>query len=295
MITIPTKKLENGFELPIYGIGLWEVGGRREVDTSKDTAEVDAIRAAIDAGIRHIDTAESYGAGHSEELLGQAIKGYDRQTLTLASKVSEIHQSYDDVMRACESSLKRIGTDYLDLYMLHRFPALGIDIANTMRAMDELFRQGMIKNIGVSNFTSHRLEVAQNLTQNKIVCNQVHYNVQYREVEAKGVLQYAQDNDSFLVAWRPLQKGTLPDAPIIRELAKKYNKTPAQIAINWLISQQNVVTIAKTSNHMHLLENLGALDFVMETKDVERIRREFPKQKNISDAVPLDYEADIEP
>jgi diketogulonate reductase-like aldo/keto reductase len=295
MVMIPTKKLRSGFELPVYGLGLWEMGGRWEADVSKDAAEVDAIRAAIDAGITHIDTAESYGAGHAEELLKRAIEGYDRKSLILASKVAAPHQGYDDLMRACEASLRRLGTDYLDLYMLHRFPEQGIGIVDTMRAMDELIRQGMIKNIGVSNLTQRRFDLAQSLTKNKIVCNQVHYNVKYREVEERGLLKHAQTNDIMLVAWRPLQKGTILNTPILSELAKKYNKTPSQIAINWLISQQNVVTIAKTSNVNHLKENLGAVGWLMEDDDIERIREDFPNQEMVSDAVPLDYASDTPP
>jgi diketogulonate reductase-like aldo/keto reductase len=98
-----------------------------------------------------------------------------------------------------------------------------------------------------------------------------------------------------LVAYRPLQKGMLPEAPIIIELAKKYEKTPSQIVINWLMSQQNVVTIAKTSHHEHLIENLGAIGWTMELEDVRRIRDEYPNQQPVSDAVPLDYASDTQP
>jgi diketogulonate reductase-like aldo/keto reductase len=293
--TIPIKKLKNGFELPVYGLGLWQMGGRWESDTSKDDEEIKAIRAAIDAGVTHIDTAESYGDGHAEELLAEAIKGYDRSKLIIASKVAGEHQTYEGVLAACEHSLKRIGTDYIDLYMLHRFPEPGIDIADTMRAMDELVRRGKVKYIGVCNMTQRRFEEAQRLTDNPIVCNQLHYNVQYREVEERGLLQHAQTHDVMLVAWRPLQKGLLPDSALLHELATKYGKTPAQVAINWLVSQQNVVTIAKTSTINHLHENLGAIDWVMEPDDVERIRTEFPDQRSVSDAVPLDYAADVPP
>ncbi len=295
MVTIPTKKLANGFELPVYGLGLWEMGGRWESETSQDEANISAIRAALDAGITHIDTAEGYGAGHAEELLAKAIDGYDRSRLIIASKVSSHNQAYGDLLRSCEASLKRLRTDYLDLYMLHRFPEPGIDIVDTMKAMDELVRQGMVKNIGLSNVTQRRFNTAQELTKNKIVCNQIHYNVQYRETEERGLLKYAQTNDVMLVAWRPLQKGTLLSAPLLGELAKKYNKTPSQIAINWLISQKNVVTIAKTSTVEHLMENLGAVDWTMKNDDIERIRAEFPDQKTVSDAVPLDYASDTQP
>ncbi len=279
----------------MYGLGLWQMGGRWEVDRSRDAEEIEAIQAAISAGITHIDTAESYANGHAEELLGQAIQGYDRRTLIIASKVSAKNQGYDNLRRSFENSLKRIGTDYLDLYLLHRYPEAGISIAETMKALDELVDAGAIKHIGVCNLTPRRFEEAQKHTKHKLVCNQVHYNVQYREVEQKGVLEFCQNNDVLVVAWRPVQKGTLPDAPILRELAQKYDKTPTQIAINWLISQNNVVTISKTSNTVHLQENLGALGWNLTSEDAEQIRHEFPDQKFISDAVPLDYPASTRP
>jgi diketogulonate reductase-like aldo/keto reductase len=294
-VNIPTKKLSNGFELPVYGLGLWQMGGRTEPDTSHDDEEIIAIRAALDAGITHIDTAESYGLGHAEELLGKALKGYDRSKLLIATKVSAHNQTYEGVHRSFAASLKRIDTDYIDLYLLHRFPEPGIDIADTMRAMDELVEQGLVKNIGVCNMTPNRFDEVQKHTKNKLVCNQVHYNVQYREIENTGVLQHSQQNDVMLVAWRPLQKGILPNSTLLDELADKYGKTPVQIAINWLISQNNVVTLSKTSNLEHLKENLGAVGWTMEANDIERIRKEFPDQKPVSDAVPLDYEADVKP
>ena len=290
---IPTKKLNSGFELPVYGLGLWEMGGRWEADESKDNTEITAIQAALALGITHFDTAESYGDGHAEELLGQAIKGADRSKLIIATKVSAPHQSYEGLHQAFEASLKRLETDYVDLYMLHRYPEPGIPIADTMRAMDELVAQGLVRNIGVCNMSPNRFNEAQKHTKNKLVCNQVHYNVQYREMEKTGVLKHSQDNDVMLVAWRPLQKGTLLNSPILDELAKKYSKTPAQVAINWLISQKNVVTLSKTSNVEHLKENLGAVGWAMDTEDIERIRSDFQDQKDVSDAVPLDYEADV--
>lgn len=292
-MNIPTKKLKNGFELPVYGLGLWQMGGRLEVDTSKDEQEITAIRAALDVGITHIDTAEKYGHGHAEELLAQAMQGYDRSNLFIATKVAAENQGYDGVHRAFAASLKRLGTDYVDLYMLHRYPAPGISIADTMKAMDELVDQGLVKHIGACNLTPAMFDEAQKHAKHKIVCNQVHYNVQYREIEDKGVLQYCQEKDIMLVAWRPLQKGTLPESALLQELAKKYDKTPTQVAINWLISQDNVVTLSKTSSLEHLQENLGAIGWQLETADVERIRTEFPDQKLLSDAVPLDYATDL--
>ncbi len=284
---IPTKKLKNGYELPLYGLGLWEMGGRQEPDTSRDSEEIEAIQNAINEGVTHIDTAESYGAGHAEELLGQAIKGAERNKLILASKVSGDNQSYDNLMRAFEASLKRVGVDYFDLYFLHRFPDIGIDIANTMRAMNELVDQGVIRNIGVSNMSVERLKLAQSLTPHKIVVNQVHYNLEVREVEHKRLLEFCQQNDIFLEAYRPLQKGALNGGKLLDDLAAKYTKTPAQIAINWLVSQDNVITIAKTSNPAHLKENLAALDWRLDPEDIKLLRESYPNQQLESDVIAL--------
>ncbi len=293
-MNIPSKKLKNGFELPSYGMGLARVGGAFDRDTSEDEAWLKAIRDAIENGVTHFDTAEAYGAGHSEELLGQAIKGKSREKLIIASKVSAWNQTYDGILKSCEASLKRLETDYIDLYMLHTFPEKGKPIAETMRAMTELVDRGLIKHIGVSNLTINRFKAAQDATPHKIVCNQLHYNVQFRETEYRGILEYSQENDILVVAWKPVQRGELPQANILDELAQKYNKTWRQVAINWLISQDNVVTICKTTSLEHLQENLGALDWTMETEDIERIRKEFPGQEIVGNW-PLDYEADMQP
>lgn len=293
-MNIPIKTLKNGFELPVYGLGTWEMGGRWEADYSDDERCIKAIQNAIEHGVTHIDTAESYGAGHAEELVGEAIKNYDRSKLFIATKVSAQNQRYDDLLRSFENSLKRLNTDYVDLYLLHRYPEPGIDIAGTMRAMDELVAAGKVKNIGVCNMSVNRFREAQKHTKNPLVCNQVHYSLDTREIVERGVLQYSQDNDVMVVAWGPLSKGALEAAGILHEMAEKYKKTPYQIALNWLIYQQNVVTIPKTTNLEHLEENLGVLGWSLEAEDYRVLTSEFPDQKSVSDRVALDYEADME-
>ena len=294
-MNIPTKTLKNGFQMPVYSLGLWQMGGRFDRDDTKDEAEIAAIRRAIDAGVTHIDTAESYGDGHAEELLKEAIKHYDRSKLFISTKVSGDHQGYDGTKEALRKSLERMGLDYVDLFMIHRFPNKDISIADTMRAIDEMVDEGLIRHVGVSNCTPKRFDEAQKHTKNKIVYNQVHFNVQYREIEEYDLLAHAEENDYFIAAWRPVQKGSLEKADVLREIAEKYGKTEYQVAINWLISQKNVITLSKTSNPDHLEENLGGLNWTMDEEDIELIRREFPDKKFVSDAVPLDYEADTEP
>jgi diketogulonate reductase-like aldo/keto reductase len=286
---IPTKKLKSGFEMPVYGLGTWQMGGRETRDPNNDDdADIQAIKRAINLGITHIDTAESYADGYTEVLVGKAIKDYQREKLFLVSKVKVIHLKYDDLIASCKASLRRLNTSYLDIYLIH-FPNPDIPIEETMRAMNTLFEQGLIKNIGVSNFNINEIEKAQSYTKNKIVASQLHLNLKYREAEKKGVLKYCQKHDMMFIAWRPLQKGVLlqHDESIVIELAKKYYKTPTQIAINWLISQDNVVTLSKTRNIEHLKENLGAVDWKMDKEDIEKLRNNYPNQENISDAVPL--------
>jgi diketogulonate reductase-like aldo/keto reductase len=277
-MNIPTKKLKNGFELPVFGIGTWRMSGDYlPGPSSKDEENVQAIKRAIDRGITHIDTAEMYASGHEEELVGKAISEYAREKLFITSKVWPDHLDYEEVINACKASLKRLQTDYLDLYLIH-WPNPNLPILETMRAFDDLKRQGLIKNIGLSNFSAIEFEEAQASTKNKIVCNQIHYSLVSREPDNLGALDYAQANDVLVTAYRPLEKGALTEKgknPLIDELCRKYNTTPAQIAINWLISLPNVVTIAKMSGEKHLEENLEALAWELEKEDTLKLTEEF--------------------
>jgi diketogulonate reductase-like aldo/keto reductase len=286
---IPTKKLKTGFEMPVFGLGTWQMGGKYEQDSANDdAADINAIKSAIEMGVTHIDTAEVYAAGYSEILLGQAIKDFDRTKIFIVSKVQVANAKYNDVISSCKKSLERLQTPYIDLYLLHRHNTT-VPLEETMKALDYLVEQGLVKHIGVSNFKKEFLAEAQSYTKNKIVCNQVHYNLEFREPEASGLLEYCQENDVFLVAYRPVSKGALLEniPSVLKEMCDKYQKTPAQIALNWLISQDNVLTISKTRSLEHLKDNLGAVGWDMEKEDVEKLRSEYLNQKSISDVVPL--------
>lgn len=286
---IPTKKLKTGFEMPVFGMGTWKMGGDTSYDSKNDDeADIKAIKTAIEMGIMHIDTAEMYAEGHAERFVGQAIKGFNRSKLFICSKVSPENLRYDDLIKACKQSLERLQTDYLDLYLIHS-PNPKIPIKETIKAMDFLLERGLIKNIGVSNFTAERLREAQSHTKNKIVANQLHLNLIFREAERKGLLDYCQKNDIMFIAWRPVQYGILAKKgiKILDEVCEKYNKTPAQIAINWLISQPNVVTLSKMRNTEHIREDLGAIGWQMDKEDIEKLRSDFPNQEDVSNVVPL--------
>jgi diketogulonate reductase-like aldo/keto reductase len=288
-MTIPTKKLNNGFEISVLGFGTWYMGGSFEriadYDESNDIA---SIKKTIELGGYRFDTAEMYAKGYSEEILAKALKNYDRSKLFITSKVSPENLGYDKVISSCKKSLARLQMDYLDLYLIH-MPNPDIEIGETMRAFDYLKEQGLIKNIGVCNFNVERLKEAQSKTKNKIVLNQVHYNLIFREPALKGVIEYCQKNDIFIEAWRPIQQGSLAKKglEIVDRLGAKYGKTPSQIAINWLISQKNVVTLVKASNLKHLEEDLGAIGWNMTDEDVELLIKDYPIQLDRSNAVQL--------
>ena len=278
------KTLKCGFSMPVLGMGTWQMGGRMERDSRNDDAgQIQALKTGLELGFNLIDTAESYADGKAEELVGEAIRGYDRGKLFLTSKVWKTHVAYDDVLRAAENSLKRLGTDYLDLYLYHQVNN-EVPLKETMRAFDRLVSEKLVRHIGVSNFALERFKRAQACAEHKIVVNQIHYSLSVREPESE-LLPWLQENDVMIQAWRPLRG--VPDCALLNELCTKYGKTKSQIALNWLIMQKNIVTITASSSARHIQDNLDAAAFEMAPSDVELLTRDFPEKKFISDAVPL--------
>ncbi len=276
------KNLTRNIKIPVLGLGTWEIGGRMSRDTSKDNKGVTAIKKAIELGYTHIDTAEMYGAGHCEELVGLAINDFDRESLFITTKVLPEHLRYKDCIKAAEGSLKRLKTDYIDLYLIH-IPNPKIPIKETMQAMDTLLGQQKIRFIGVSNFSVEQLKEAQDCAENKIVNDQIEYNLltrhsgMYNVNIESGIIPFCQENKIIITAWKPLVKGSLfrEKNKLLEELVEKYNKTISQIAINWLISKKNIITIPKSTNTEHLKENLGALGWKLEPEDMKILDEEF--------------------
>lgn len=272
------KKIGNT-RIPVLGIGTWRMGGdTSHHDTSMDEEWVHAIKKAIELGMTHIDTAEVYGMGHAEELVAEAIKGIPREKLFITTKVSWEHLKHDEVIAACKGSLKRLETDYVDLYLVHA-PDDSVPIDDTMSAMNSLKDQGLIRYIGVSNFSVEQLKAAQRHAE--IVNNQIEYNLLARNkgmfstnMESE-IIPYCQKNGILITAFRPLAKGDLCKRgfAILDEMAKKYGKTQAQVAINWLISKEGIITIPKASVE-HVQENLGALGWKLSPEDMKRLDEE---------------------
>lgn len=267
----------------MIGIGTWKMGSEMAADRAYDKEAILAIKTAISLGMTHIDTAELYGNGHAEELVGEAIKEFDREALIITTKVKWSNLRYADVIEAAKRSLKRLKTNYIDLYLVHT-PNRSIPIEETMKAMDYIAENELARFIGVSNFSVEQIEEAQQHAKNKIVANEIEYNLLVRDLgqhtedmESK-TIPYCQKNNIVVIAYRPLANGELakPGIKLLDELAEKYGKTQAQIAINWLISKPNIVAIPKAVKIEHVKENLGAIGWKLSGKDMEMLDYDFP-------------------
>ena len=275
-MTIPEITIQNAISMPILGIGTWEMGRRQSPDSSEDDKFVRAIQFALENGIRHIDTAAMYGNGHTEELVGRAIKTYNRKKLLITSKVSGDQLAYHDVINAAHNSLKRLQTAYLDLYLLH-WPNPDVPIQETMKAINELLEQGLIKHFGLSNFSAEQtIEVLQ-LTDAPVITNQLEYNLFTRnngriteDVEAS-IIPFCLSKGISITAWRPVLKGaTNPlQQPLINEIAAKHEATPMQIALAWLLNKPLTLAIPKMTSEKHILENIAATAIKLDTNEME--------------------------
>ncbi len=266
------KSLYNGDQLPVLGQGTWGFGGGMVADYSRDPIARNAIRAAIELGYTHIDTAEMYGAGHTEELVGQVIRDYPRQELFISSKVWHITMNYQDTLKALEGSLKRLATPYLDLYLIHR-PNRDIPLEETFRALNELVEQGKVRHLGVSNFNLEQIKRAQSLCATPLLTNQVPYNLHNRAYQKNGVLGYCQANGILLTAYSPIDRGHLLKDSTILRIAQELDATPAQVALQWLLRQPLVIALPMSSRVDHLQENLGALDVELSDEQVDELNQ----------------------
>ncbi|MDI6846631.1 MAG: aldo/keto reductase [Candidatus Bathyarchaeia archaeon] len=277
------KELTDGVKIPVLGIGTWKMGGGLRADRTHDKECMLAIKTAVKLGMTHIDTAELYGNGHAEDLVSEAIQEFRREQLFITTKVKSENLKYNDVVSAAKRSLKRLRISYVDLYLIHA-PNPEVPIEETMKAMDYLVENKLTRFIGVSNFSVEQIKEAQNHAKNKIIANQIEYNLLTRdqgqftnEVESK-IIPYCQKNGIMVIAYRPLAKGELakPGIKLLDELAERYCRTQAQIAINWLISKPNVVTIPKAVRIEHIKENLGAIGWRLSEEDMRRLDCDFP-------------------
>lgn len=262
-----TKRVGTRDVHPI-GIGTWGMGGDRlsdgnpYADYRRDDREVEAIRYSIAKGQNHIDTAQLYGAGHTEEIVGRALEGLDRSKLFIATKVWRSHSHRNAVPKAAEDSLRKLGVDTIDLLYVHA-PWDAIAMEEYIGGLDDAVDHGLAQAIGVSNFNLDQLKQAVALSKHPIAANQLLYNVLEHGLVTEEMRRYCADHEIAIVAYRPVERRRLADQVenrAVKEIAARHGRPASQVAISWLISQPGVVTIPKASSPEHIDENLGALD-----------------------------------
>jgi diketogulonate reductase-like aldo/keto reductase len=262
-----------GARLATLGQGTWEL---EEADEREATR---ALLAGLELGLTHVDTAEMYGAGRVEELLGRALAGR-RDEVFLASKVLPENASRAGTIAACERSLARLRTDHLDLYLLHwpgRHP-----LAETLAAFEELRERGLVRHYGVSNFDVRALEQAVRLAGlGRIACNQVLYHLEERAIE-HAVLPACERLGVTLVAYSPFGSGhfpaaTSPGGRALAAVAARHGASPRQVALAFLLRDERVVAIPKSAREPHVRDNAGALGLTLAPEDLARLDAAFPR------------------
>ncbi len=234
---------------------------------------VKSLRAGLEGGINLIDTAEAY---YSEPFVAKAVRGRKRDELFIATKVWLDHLHRDDLVMALDKSLKRLELTYVDLYQIH-FPNSSVPIGETMGAMEEMVAKGKILSIGVSNFSVQQtIEANAALARSEVAASQVNYSLIHRKVE-KDIVPYCQQNKIAVLAYYPLGHGVLakPDSKT-EAICRRNSKTPAQVALNWLVSKPGVFAIPRASRPNHVVEDLGGSDWRLSENDLAELEREFP-------------------
>src|SRR5436190_2626780 len=271
MFFMRSCKLPSGASMPVFGLGTWRMGesGRRRAD------ELDALKYGLEIGYPMIDTAEMYGEGGAEEIVGEAIAGLAQRPY-IVSKVYPHNATRAGTIAACERSLKRMGIERIDLYLLHWRG--GARLEETFEAFHRLRDAGKIGDFGVSNFDAEDMKDAARLDKGLTGSNQVLYCLSRRGPEFD-LLPWMRKRSIPLMAYSPLDQGGLVAKPALKKLADEAGCTPAQLALAWLLAQPGVVTIPKSSSRVRVKENFGALDVKLSPKVLAELDRAFPPPK----------------
>ncbi|EEL74053.1 aldo/keto reductase [Bacillus cereus] len=252
--------LNNGVEMPWFGLGVFKVEEGPEL--------VEAVKSAIKAGYRSIDTAAIYG---NEKAVGEGIRagieatGIAREELFITSKVWNADQGYETTIAAYEESLKKLGLDYLDLYLVH-WPSEG-KYKDTWRALETLYKEKRVRAIGVSNFQIHHLQDVMKDAEIKPMINQVEYHPRLTQKELQA---FCKEQGIQMEAWSPLMQGQLLDNETLQEIAEKHGKTTAQVILRWDL-QNGVITIPKSTKEHRIIANADVFNFELTKEDMEKI------------------------
>lgn len=245
--------------IPRLGFGTWQTGGYQCFN---------AVKHALEIGYRHIDTAMAY---ENEAVVGRAIdvSDVDRDDVFLTTKIKGYPEllEHDRLLEAAEGCLERLGTDYVDLLLIHWWNPVS-EMGPTFAAMDRLVEEGKVNNIGVSNFSVEQLRDAMQTSDSPILTNQVEHHVYWR---SNDILSFCQKNDITLTAYSPLAEGLLVNDERLASIGNRYGKSAAQVAIRWLLQQENVVTIPKTVTPEHARSNMNVFDFSLSDEEMEMV------------------------
>jgi diketogulonate reductase-like aldo/keto reductase len=264
-----TTRLPSGEAVPILGQGTWFMGDKPR--QRKD--EIASLQLGIDLGMSLIDTAEMYGDGAAEELVGEAITGR-REGVFVVSKVLPSNATRRGTIAACERSLARLKTDWLDLYLLHWRG--GTPLAETLAAFEELVHAGKIRHWGISNFDNGDMkELVRLRGGSSTATNQVLYNLTRRGIE-HDLLPWCQEHGVPVMAYSPIEQGRLLGHHALQEVADRHAATPAQVGLAWVLRQDRVIAIPKAGTVAHVRENRGALDIALTAEDIKALDRAFP-------------------
>lgn len=251
-------KLNNEIEIPQIGFGTWQLTGQECIDS---------VKKALEIGYRHIDTAEIY---RNEEEVGQAIKDSNipREEIFITTKVWQDQLNYDRVLKACEISLKKLQTDYIDLYLIH-WPDKYLNMQEILKAFKLLYDKGKIKSFGVSNFTINHIKDTLKITNElnlPVTINQVEFHPLFYQKE---LLEFCNENNIKITAYSPLARGKVMEDPSLKNIAENHNKNPAQVGLKWMI-QKNIIVIPKAAKENHIKDNFK-LDFNLSEEEMKII------------------------
>ena len=271
-----TLQLRSGREIPILGQGTWRMGEK----ASQKDAEIAALRLGIELGMNLIDTAEMYGEGGAEKIVAEVLRDR-RNEVYLVSKVYPYNASYKDIIAACDRSLSRLKTDYLDLYLLHWRGS--VPLSETLKGLQHLKQAGKILDYGVSNFDTDDMEEAESLPRgDEIVTNQVLYNLMRRGIEWD-LLPWCKKQNIPIMAYSPVEQRAFVDHSQLKDIAAKHDATATQIALSWLLHQDNIISIPKATNPDHVKENRAALDIKLTPEDLQQLDQSFkPPSRKMS-------------
>jgi diketogulonate reductase-like aldo/keto reductase len=260
--------------LPKIGLGTARLGGRIIPNRLRDPEWMAAMLSALELGYSHFDTAELYALGYSEEIIGRAIQDFhaNREKLFITTKAWLIHLDYRGLLQACENSLRRLGTDYIDLYLIH-MPNRLIPLEETFRGLNQLVTDKKVRYLGVSNFNLTQLKEAIRLADVPLITNQIPYNPFERRYRRNGVIHFCQEQKILVTAYSPLRSHRFTTHEELASIAEKHQVTVQQIALSWLTSQPGIIAIPMSFDPIHQKQNLDSLNINLSQDELEKIEQ----------------------